>query len=173
MEKYVPDIYQKDIYTINYETLLSRGVKCLLFDLDNTIAPITESEPSNELTTLFDDLKKHDFKLIIFSNSPKFRVNKFQKLLKVDAVSSARKPSSKSFLAVIKKYQLAFSEVAIIGDSVMDDIAGGNNVGITTVLVDPISKKEFPLARIRRIIEKKKLKKLRKLDLFTKGRYYE
>ena len=50
MEKYVPDIYQKSIYTINYDSLLSRGIKCLLFDLDNTLAPIPYQEDGNVLS---------------------------------------------------------------------------------------------------------------------------
>ena len=28
MEKYVPDIYQKSIYTIDYDKLKARGIKC-------------------------------------------------------------------------------------------------------------------------------------------------
>ena len=34
MEVYVPDIYQENIYKMDYEILLSRGIKCLFFDLD-------------------------------------------------------------------------------------------------------------------------------------------
>ena len=69
MEEYIPDIYQKSIYTINYEKLIDRGIKCLLFDLDNTIAPIGVKEPTKKVKELFDDLKKMGFKIIIFSNS--------------------------------------------------------------------------------------------------------
>ena len=32
LEKFVPDIYQKSIYDINYDTLKKRGIKCLIFD---------------------------------------------------------------------------------------------------------------------------------------------
>ncbi len=39
MEKYIPDVYQKSIYTIDYSKLKEKGIKCLLFDLDNTLAP--------------------------------------------------------------------------------------------------------------------------------------
>ena len=70
-------------------------------------------------------------------------------------------------------YNLGFSEVAIIGDSIMDDIRGGNKVGITTILVNQIGKKEFPYAWYKRKKENKVVKKLRKLGLFTKGRYYD
>ena len=31
MEIFVPDIYQKSIYDINYKKLKKRGIKCLLF----------------------------------------------------------------------------------------------------------------------------------------------
>ena len=77
MERYVPDIYQKSIHTINYDSLLSRGIKCLLFDLDNTIAPIDAKLPSKEVKILFKELKEKGFKVVIFSNSPKVRVKPF------------------------------------------------------------------------------------------------
>jgi HAD superfamily (subfamily IIIA) phosphatase, TIGR01668 len=173
MEKYVPDIYQKSIYAINYDSLLSRGIKCLLFDLDNTIAPVTEKGPSDKVKELFDDLKEKGFKIIIFSNSARIRVRPFKDELEVDCCASARKPRPDKFLSVIKIYGYNFSEVAIIGDSIMDDIVGGNGVGITTILINPIGKKEFPFAKIRRWKENKIVKKLRDNDLFTKGRYYE
>jgi len=54
----------------------------------------------------------------------------------------------------------------------MDDVVCGNTIGVTTILLDQISKKEFPFARIRRMKEKKIQKKLRDKSLFTKGRYY-
>lgn len=173
MEKYVPDIYQKSIYTINYDSLLSRGIKCLLFDLDNTIAPITEKVPSKEVKELFENLKEKGFKTVIFSNSVKMRVRPFKDELEVDCCASANKPKPDKFLSVMKIYGYNFSEVAIIGDSIMDDIVGGNGVGITTILVNPIGKKEFLFAKFRRWKEKKIIKKLRDNDLFTKGRYYE
>ena len=37
----------------------------------------------------------------------------------------------------------------------MDDMVVGNVIGITTILVDQISKREFPFARIKRIKEKR------------------
>ena len=53
MEKYVPDIYQKSIYTIDYTKLLNLGIKCLLFDLDNTVVPSKSSEPPQKAKDLF------------------------------------------------------------------------------------------------------------------------
>ena len=40
MNKYLPDIYKKSIFDINYKKLKEESIKCLIFDLDNTIAKI-------------------------------------------------------------------------------------------------------------------------------------
>ena len=70
-------------------------------------------------------------------------------------------------------YHYECSEIAIIGESIIDDISGGNKVGITTILVNQIGKREFPIAFLKRINERHILKKLRMAGLFTKGRYYD
>lgn len=38
--KYLPDMYKKNIFDINYDKLKKKGIKCLIFDLDNTLALI-------------------------------------------------------------------------------------------------------------------------------------
>ena len=40
MDIFIPDIYQKSIYDINYNKLKKAGIKCILFDLDNNILNI-------------------------------------------------------------------------------------------------------------------------------------
>ncbi len=172
MEKYVPDIYQKDIYKIDYDNLKSRGIKCLIYDLDNTLVTITETLPREETKVLFKNLKDKGFKIFIASNSIKARVKPFHQELKVDYISSTKKPHTEKVSDLIIKARFGPDEVAIIGDSMMDDVLCGNTIGITTVLVDQIAKREFPMARIKRIKEKRLQKKLRDKDLFTKGRYY-
>ena len=37
MDNFIPDMYQKSIYHIDYDKLSEDGIKCLLFDLDNTL----------------------------------------------------------------------------------------------------------------------------------------
>ena len=113
MEKYVPDIYQKSIYTIDYDKLKARGIKCLLYDLDNTLVPFDVKEADEKIKDLFDELKEKGFKVIIFSNSPKNRLKPFKDYLQVDCSASSRKPLKTSFLKIsmvkyfiVKYYQL-------------------------------------------------------------------
>ena len=173
MEKYVPDIYKKSIYTINYEKLKTRGIKCLLFDLDNTLVPYTDKVPSKKNKELFKKLKELGFKVIIFSNSGKKRLTPFKEGLDVDCCFRCLKPSPKKFNYVLEHYKFNESQVAIIGDQILTDIIGGNNVGITTILINPISKKDLIFTKFNRYRENKLIKKLSKLDLFYKGRYYD
>ena len=173
MEKYVPDIYTKSIYSIDYDKLKERGIKCILFDLDNTIVPITIKKPNKKIKDLFIELKNKGFKLIIFSNNNKTRLKPFKDELEVDCAFSCKKPMKKKYEIILNDYKYSVSEVVIIGDNIVTDILGGNKVGITTILVNPISNKEYLLAQITRIIEKGIIKKLSKKELFMRGKYYE
>ena len=173
MEKYIPDMYQQSIYTIDYQKLLDKGIKCILFDLDNTLVPVTDRKPTKKLKELFDDLKDKGFKLIIFSNSHKKRLKPFKEELNVDCCASAKKPCKEKFLLVLREYHYNVTEVAIIGDQILTDIVGGNRVGILTVLTNPISNKDFFVTKFNRFREKRIMKKLRDNNLFSKGRYYE
>lgn len=172
MEIYVPDIYAQNIYEIKYDTLKSRGIKYLIFDLDNTLVSIKEKLPKEETKELFKKLKKMGFKLFIASNSFNKRVKPFHDELNVNYIYSANKPHINKINELIISNKMGLDEVAMIGDSMIDDIVCGNTIGITTVLVDQINKLEYPFARLKRIKEHRIQKKLRDRDLFTKGRYY-
>ena len=69
--------------------------------------------------------------------------------------------------------KFAENEVAIIGDQMFTDIAGGNRAGITTILTTPLSNEDPFWTKPNRFREKRMMIKLRNHDLFKKGRYYE
>ncbi|MDD4734154.1 MAG: YqeG family HAD IIIA-type phosphatase [Bacilli bacterium] len=173
MENYVPDIYQKSIYEINYQKLFDIGIKCLLFDLDNTLVPYNIKEPNEKISELFNNLKNMGFRIIIFSNSGKKRLKIFKDSLEVDCCARAMKPFPSKFLTVLDEYKYNINEVAIIGDQLLTDIKGGNRVGITTIFINPISKKDHVPTKINRFIEGKIIKKLSKKDVFYRGKYYD
>ena len=173
MDIFVPDMYQKSIYTINYEKLFKDGIRCLLFDLDNTCVPFVEKKPSKKLKDLFDDLKDIGFKVIIFSNASKKRLEPFKNDLVVDCSYSSKKPSKRKFLKVLKMFNYDLSETAIIGDQLFTDIFGGNRVGIKTILVNPMSNHDLFVTRIIRMLEKRQYKRFSKRGILTMGKYYE
>lgn len=170
MDRYIPDIYQKSIYTINYEKLHKRGIKCLLFDLDNTLVPIKCKEVENALIELIDKLNKKGFKSVIFSSVDEDRVDMFKEQLKLDGYSYTRNSYQKYMNEILNTYKE--DQIAVIGDEMLRDVCYGNKLGITTILVNPIGKDRL-FKRFRRCKEKRIMSKLRKDNLFVKGRYYE
>lgn len=174
MNNFVPDMYQKSIYHIDYDKLLDDGIKCILFDLDNTCVPYKDKEPNKKLIELFETLKDMEFKLIIFSNATKRRILPFKKILNVDCLAKAGKPGKKNFIKILKLFNYDLSEVAIIGDQLYKDILGGNRVGIKTILVNPMSLDDMIITKlIFRPLERIKYRELAKAGILKRGRYYE
>ena len=173
IELFKPDMYVKDIYAIDYKKLKSYGIKCILFDLDNTLVPYYKKKPSRKIKDFIENLKDMGFKVIIFSNSNKKRLTPFKNTLEVDCSASSRKPFQTKFKKVLNEYKYNQSEVAMIGDQIPTDIYGGNKMGIFTILVKPISDKESLPTRINRILENSIIKKLEKRNIFKRGKYYE
>lgn len=173
IELYKPDMYKKDIYSIDYKKLKSFGIKCILFDLDNTLVPYYRVRPMRKTKDFIENLKELGFKIILFSNSTKKRLIPFKDILELDCSASSHKPFSKKFKKVLKEYKYSESEVAMIGDQIPMDIYGGNRVGIFTVLVNPISSREPIWTKCNRIYEKHIIKKMSKKGIFKLGEYYE
>jgi HAD superfamily phosphatase (TIGR01668 family) len=173
MDRFIPDMYQKSIYHIDYDKLKEDGIKCLLFDLDNTCVPFKDKEPNKKLKDLFDTLKDMDFKVIIYSNATKKRLTPFKNELGVDCSASSRKPSKKKLLKILKMFKYDLSDVVIIGDQLYTDILCGNRVGIKTILVNPMSKDDLIFTKLFRFFEKGKFRKMAKMGILKKGKYYE
>ena len=74
---------------------------------------------------------------------------------------------------MMQLYDLTEAQIACIGDQLLTDIKGGNKMGLTTILVNPVGVQERFVTKINRYFENKILKKLRDNDLFAKGKYYE
>lgn len=172
MENFIPDIYQRNIYDIDYKRLKKMGIKCLLFDLDNTIVPVKTDIPTKKVKELFLYLE-NDFKVIIISNSNRKRLIPFKEGLNVDVAASARKPLKKKYVKIMEMYKFKEHEIAAIGDQLLTDIWGANRVGITSILINPIGEYEKLGTKINRFMEKFVYYRLKKKNVLIKGKYYE
>ncbi len=171
-KRFLPDMYSESIFTINYKKLKKKGIKCLLLDLDNTISPAKEVVLYEETKKLIDKLKK-DFKIIIFSNNFPKRIGKFGDYYSVDIACVSLKPLSYKYRYILRKYKYNKNEVAAIGDQLITDIQGGNNIGITTILVNPMTEIDETETWLNRRIEDRIFKYFDKKDWLKKGRYYD
>ena len=173
MNIFYPDIYAKNIYTINYNKLKDKGIKCLVFDLDNTLVPVKAKMTTREVETFIRRLRQNKFTVILMSNSPKKRVSLFNKSLDIPVFSFSMKPLKRKYKKMLKEYGFDLSEVAGIGDQIMTDIWGANKMGFTSILVDKMTKEDFKWTKLNRIVESLILKHFHHKKRFTKGEYYE
>lgn len=171
MKKFIPNDYRKNIFDIDYEKLKKKKIKCLIFDLDNTVGLINEEVIKDDSLNLLKKLMK-DFIVVIISNNTKKRISKFCNF-DIDFITFAMKPLPFGFIKTKEKYKLKKSEICIIGDQLMTDILGANIFGAYSILVDPLGKKDLKITAINRIIENLILKKLSKKNILERGKYYE
>ena len=105
-----PNCYQKTIFDINYESLKEKGIRCLVFDLDNTLGLLSHKTCPEQTKKLIKKLKK-DFIVTISSNNTKKRIKPYLEELDIDGVSWSLKPSIKSLLIIKQKYHLKKKEM--------------------------------------------------------------
>jgi HAD superfamily phosphatase (TIGR01668 family) len=154
LKKYFPDLYIDEYNSIDFDNLKSKGIKGLIFDIDNTLVATHTKEPSVELINWIETVKSNGFKVCIVSNASKQRVELFNKKMSLFSISRAKKPLKFGFLKASKIMEVKPSEVAVVGDQIFCDISGGNKVDMMTILVKPIHKKELWFVRLKRIPEK-------------------
>ena len=129
MGVFKPKIYQKNIFEINYKELKNEGIKCLIFDLDNTLGLIENKTCPDETKKLIKKLQK-DFFVLVLSNNTNRRLKPYLEELGIDGVAWSMKPSIKSLIQIKAKYKLKKKEMCIIGDQIVTDILAGNRYKI-------------------------------------------
>ena len=173
MKRFYPKMYKKNIYDINYDKLKELGIKCLVFDLDNTIALIDQDYIDLRTKTLFKELVNTFTVVIVSNNTNKKRVGKYAEILSCDFVYNAMKPSKKALRKIMKKYNVLKNEIAVIGDQLVTDIQMASRNKSFPVLVDPMGKKDLKITGLNRFVERQILKKYKNKNIFNKGEYYE
>ena len=159
-----PDQYLDEIFEIDIEHLKSLGIKGIITDMDNTLVSWSDRNVYPRLSDWFAGLKKEGFKLFIVSNNSKDRGAKLATDLDIPAIWYAIKPSRKAFRKAIKTMDLAPQEVAVVGDQIFTDVLGGNRLGLHTILVTPISEKEFFWTKLTRMFERMVISRLQKTN---------
>ncbi len=154
LNMFKPDKHFRNIFAIDFDNLKKEGIRGLICDIDNTIVPWSEEKVLVEVVDWFADAKEKGFKVCLVSNGTDRRVSFFSNELELPAVGQAVKPTKRAFKKAQKKLGLKKEEIAVVGDQIFTDVCGGNRMGFKTILVEPLSKKEFITTRIMRSLEK-------------------
>lgn len=142
LKRYIPKVYQENIYAIDYEKLKEKGIELITFDVDDTIIPSGKTNPSKDAINLFTGLRHElKFRVMLVSNSKdEKKVQRIAKKLGAERyVAKAEKPDPKYFEEIIDYCQLKKNQIAHVGNSIMNDVGCANSLQITSCLVRPVA----------------------------------
>lgn len=134
-------MYQKSIFSIDYEQLKKAGVKVISFDIDDTIVSIAKHDPDKAAVTLFHNLRNEGFDVYLVSNANEDRVKRFGEKLNAMYISRAVKPDIACLEAIRKAYSgkngvdVTPKEMAHVGNSMTRDVAVAKSFGVIACLV--------------------------------------
>ncbi|MCQ2559647.1 MAG: YqeG family HAD IIIA-type phosphatase [Clostridia bacterium] len=145
IKKYLhPRLYLSSVQQLDLEKLKQRGIKALLFDLDNTLLPRHQKQFSASTLQWLRELEAKGLKWMVVSNNNHFeRLESLLQPLGIPYIYKAKKPGKKSFLRAAASLKLKPDEVAVVGDQVITDMLGANRAGIYSILVQPLPGKEY------------------------------
>jgi len=149
-----PNLYISNITELNLLKFRERGFNALLIDLDNTILPWGEWEVGEKVKGWIKEAYQLGYKICIISNASNSRITSISEILKVPFVNGWPKPWVRLYYKAFSLLGVTSKTSIIVGDQLFTDILGGNRCGAFTVLVKPLSKKEFFTTRLMRIFER-------------------
>lgn len=134
LKAYYPYEYAKSVFTVDYEKLRDRGIKGIIFDIDNTLV-----HHGDDSTPLVDNFLKHledmGLKIVFLTNNDRERVERFNASIGAPFVCDAEKPNVKGYIKALEILGLEKHEAVVIGDQMFVDIVGANRAGIPSILV--------------------------------------
>jgi len=160
LDLFEPDLYAASLKDVPLEKLKDRGIRGLIIDLDNTVTHWNDPSLDSQTLEWFQRGKGLGFKICLVSNNFRDRVKKVAAQLEVPALPRAGKPSRRAFRRAMEILGTGPEETAVIGDQLLTDVLGGNRLHLFTILVVPLSRREFIGTRLMRWIEGYILKRL-------------
>ncbi len=149
-----PEMAFCEVYTVTPKKLKELGVKGVVFDIDNTIAPYEVKRPDERMKQYFADLNEAGIKAAFVSNNRGARVKLFNEELGLFYVCNAKKPSAKGVKICIERFGLQNDEVVAIGDQIFTDCLAAHRAGIRFIMVKPIQPRENWFFKFKRFCEK-------------------
>jgi HAD superfamily phosphatase (TIGR01668 family) len=149
-----PDYRYPSLADVPVEEFASRGIKGALLDIDNTLVAygIYDRIPPQNLEWL-RRAEAVGVKCLLYSNATQRKIELLTRLSGLPAVPKVYKPAWKLMGKALSMIDCSKEEAILIGDQICTDILGGNWGGVTTVLVEPLTPRDWPGTILLRMIE--------------------
>ena len=150
----MPDYMFRAFDEITPAFLASLGVKAILADIDNTLAPYEQAEPDERIKGWIASLAEAGIGIAFVSNNDWERVELFNRTLGVPAYAKSGKPFKKNLVKAMNDLGGTLETTVMLGDQLLTDALAGHNLGVKCLIVPPIRDKKNAFFRFKRWLEK-------------------
>lgn len=150
----MPDYMFRAFDEITPAFLRELGVKAILADIDNTLAPYEQPEPDERIKGWIASLAEAGIGIAFVSNNDWERVELFNRTLGVPAYAKSGKPFKKNLVKAMNDLGGTLETTVMLGDQLLTDALAGHNLGVKCLIVPPIRDKKNAFFRFKRWLEK-------------------
>ena len=157
-----PDLMLGAYDELTPEMLRGMGIRALLIDIDNTLAPYEQPDPDERIKEWFSQLKQAGIAAALVSNNHAPRVERFNQELGLLAFSDSKKPLRKTPERAMELLGVSHGETAVLGDQLLTDSFAGKHIGLRSIIVPPIHDLPTFFFRFKRWCERPFIRKYAK-----------
>ncbi len=157
-----PDAMFRTYDEITPTYLRSLGVRAVLADIDNTLAPYEQAVPDARTLAWVGALRDAGIRLALISNNDRARVETFSRPLGVPAYWKSGKPGGKNLRRAMDELGVGCAETAILGDQLLTDAFAGRRLGLRVLIVPPIRDKTTLFFRFKRLCERPVIRRFKR-----------
>lgn len=145
---------ERAITDVDVDELAASGVRCVLFDRDNTVVPRDTGVAPADVMDWICRVREAGIALCMVSNNfHSQQVEASAAELGCAVVHHAMKPAPFAVRRALALVGVDASEAVLIGDQVFTDVMAGNLAGVRTILVEPQSTSDLWYTHIFRVFE--------------------
>lgn len=146
---------ERAITDVDVDELAASGVRCVLFDRDNTVVPRDTGVAPADVMDWICRVREAGIALCMVSNNfHSQQVEASAAELGCAVVHHAMKPAPFAVRRALALVGVEASEAVLIGDQVFTDVMAGNLAGVRTILVEPQSTSDLWYTHIFRVFER-------------------
>ena len=145
-----PDLIVAHVRDVTPALLAAHGLRAVISDLDNTLVPWRSEAVTGEIAAWLVTLREAGIQVCIASNTRHVsRLTRLADTLGILHVpGNASKPGTRGLRKALGLLGADTTDTAMVGDQLFTDILAGNRLGLTTVLVNPLTPHEFIGTRV-------------------------
>lgn len=168
--RWCPDEVVFSVTEIDPQTLKEQGVQAVLLDLDNTLVPWQELNVPEAVRGWIEAMKGTGLQLCLVSNTRRRRrLETLATELGIAYVPKAFKPRRYGLRQALEQMNATPQQAVMIGDQIFTDVWGGNRMGMRTILVTPMARREFFGTKVSRLLERTLLWMYRRSGVLKQG----